>query len=150
MPLMHSLNTTVFQANKNYTGEIVFVDDGSGDDSFAELRQTQREFPALVTIIKLTRNFGQGGALMAAYNHARGSCIVTMSADGQEPPGLVNDMLQAFFEESYEVVICARAGRDESGVHEMALERDNPILESLVIMITVIGPFPMVRLGIRP
>jgi dolichol-phosphate mannosyltransferase len=37
-----------------------------------------------------------------------------MSADGQEPPEMINDMLKAFFEESYEVVICAREGRDES------------------------------------
>jgi dolichol-phosphate mannosyltransferase len=111
---MQSLSTDVLAANPNYRGEIVFVDDGSGDGSLAELRQIQKEFPAEVTIIKLTRNFGQGGALMAGYNHTRGRCIVTMSADGQEPPELVNDMLRAFFDESYEVVICARAGRDES------------------------------------
>ena len=58
IPLMRSLKTTVFEANPNYSGEIIFVDDGSEDGSLQELRSIQAEFPALVTIIKLTRNFG--------------------------------------------------------------------------------------------
>jgi Glycosyltransferases involved in cell wall biogenesis len=111
---MQALKTAVFDANTNYRGEIIFVDDGSGDGSFGELQQIQRESPAIVTIIKLTRNFGQAGAVLAGYAHARGKCVITMAADGQEPPEMINDMLTAFFEENYEVVICARAGRDES------------------------------------
>jgi dolichol-phosphate mannosyltransferase len=114
IPLMQALKATVLDANPRYRGEVIFVDDGSGDGSLAELQQIQRESPTLVTIIKLTRNFGQGGALMAGYNQTKGKCIVTMSADGQEPPELVNDMLKAFFEEKNEVVICARESRDES------------------------------------
>jgi glycosyltransferase involved in cell wall biosynthesis len=113
-PLMQSLATTVIQRNPNYRGEIIFVDDGSGDGSLEELRQIQEDSPAPVTIIKLTRNFGQASALLAGYSHAKGNCIITMSADGQEPPAMINEMLQAFFEEDYEVVICARSGRDES------------------------------------
>jgi dolichol-phosphate mannosyltransferase len=113
-PLMHSLMSAVFQANASYTGEVIFVDDGSGDGSLAKLRQIQDHFPTIVTIIKLTRNFGQASALLAGYNHAQGKCVITMSADGQEPPEMINDMLKAFFEENYEVVICTRSGRDES------------------------------------
>jgi polyisoprenyl-phosphate glycosyltransferase len=114
IPLMRSLTAAVLQANPNHVGEIIFIDDGSGDGSFKELRHIQREFPVMVTIIKLTRNFGQAGALLAGYGHARGKCVITMSADGQEPPEMINEMLRAFFQENYEVVICARAGRDES------------------------------------
>lgn len=86
IPLMRSLQATVPTPNPHYGGEIIFVDDGSGDDSFRELKSIQAEFPALVTFIKLTRNFGQGDALLAGYNHSKGRCIVTISADGQEPP----------------------------------------------------------------
>jgi polyisoprenyl-phosphate glycosyltransferase len=114
VPLVRSLTAAVLQANPKHLGEIIFVDDGSGDGSFDELRNIQKEFPALITIVKLTRNFGQAGALLAGYAHAKGKCVVTMSADGQEPPEMVNEMLRAFFQEDYEVVICARAGRDES------------------------------------
>jgi len=111
---MESLETAVLQANPNYLAEIIFVDDGSGDGSLHELQLIQSRCPGIVTIIKLTRNFGQAGALLAGYRHATGKCVITMSADGQEPPEMVNEMLKAFFDEKYEVVICARAGRDES------------------------------------
>jgi glycosyltransferase involved in cell wall biosynthesis len=111
---MRSVAATVFQANPGYVGEVIFVDDGSEDGSFEELRRMQKEFPAIVTVIKLTRNFGQANALLAGYNHARGRCVISMAADGQDSPEMINEMLKAFFQENYEVVICARSGRDES------------------------------------
>lgn len=114
VPLMQSLDAAILESNPGYIAEIIFIDDGSGDGSFAELQSIQGHYPNVVTIIKLTRNFGQASALLAGYKHASGKCIITMSADGQEPPEMVNDMLKAFFDEKYEVVICARAGRDES------------------------------------
>lgn len=114
IPLMRSLQTAVLEANPDYKGEIIFVDDGSGDGSLQELRSIQAEFPTTVTIIKLTRNFGQASALLAGYGYAKGKCVITMSADGQDPPEMINDMLKAFFEENYEIVICTRLGRDES------------------------------------
>lgn len=78
MPLMRSLQTIMFDAKPNYRGETILVDDGSGDGSLKELRLIQVEFPAVVTIIRLTRNFGQAGALLAGYGHARGKCVVTL------------------------------------------------------------------------
>ena len=114
IPLAKSLATIVFANNPNYKPEIIFVDDGSGDASLAELIEIQEESPEIITIIKLTRNFGQVGASLAGFEYAQGRCVITMAADGQEPPEMVNEMLKAFFEENYEVVICARAGRDES------------------------------------
>jgi len=114
IPLMRSLAKEVFDANTNYNGEVIFVDDGSGDGSLQELRSIQTEFPAIVTVIKLARNFGQAGALLAGYSYAKGDCVITMSADGQEPAEKVSEMLKVFFEENYEIVICARAIREES------------------------------------
>ena len=114
IPLTRSLHESVVQKNADLTGEIVFVDDGSGDGSLAELLLLREEFTSLIRIVKLTRNFGQAAALLAGYKHVRGKCVITMSADGQEPPELINEMLEAFFQEEYEIVICARAGRDES------------------------------------
>jgi dolichol-phosphate mannosyltransferase len=112
--LMRSLAATVLARNSHYRGEIIFVDDGSEDESLAELLDIQKEFPDVVTIIKLTRNFGQGAAAAAGYQQAKGKCVVTMSADGQDPPEMINEMLRAFFNEAYEIVICTRARREES------------------------------------
>jgi dolichol-phosphate mannosyltransferase len=113
-PLMQSLDTNVLRANPQYQPEIIFVDDGSGDRSFLELKEIQARYPLIVTIIKLTRNFGQGAAMLAGWRQAKGKCLITMSADGQEPTEKINDMLKGFFEEAYDIVICARRGRDES------------------------------------
>jgi dolichol-phosphate mannosyltransferase len=113
-PLVESLDRAVFQSNPGYTPEIIFIDDGSGDGSLAELRQIQNDFPDTVTVIKLTRNFGQNNATLAGYYHAKGKCVITMAADGQEPPEMINQMLVAFFDEHYELVICKRTGRNES------------------------------------
>ncbi len=94
--------------------EFVFVDDGSRDGSLAELRAIQAEYPELVTIVALTRNFGQPAARLAGLRQARGELIVSMSADGQDPPGLVNDMIAAHRDQGHEIVACMRQGRDES------------------------------------
>jgi glycosyltransferase involved in cell wall biosynthesis len=113
-PLVQALYDSVFNANPNRTGEIVFIDDGSGDGSLKELLEMQAKFPEIISIIKLTRNFGQGGASLAGYEHARGKCVITMAADGQEPPEVINQMLKGFFEENFDVVVAMRASRDES------------------------------------
>jgi glycosyltransferase involved in cell wall biosynthesis len=95
-------------------GEIIFVDDGSGDGSLEELLCLRSKDPQRIKVIKLTRNFGQVNALFAGFSHAQGRCVVAISADGQDPPALINQMLKAIFEENYEIVACAREGRDES------------------------------------
>ena len=111
---VQSLKTEVVEANPGKTFELVFVDDGSGDRSLEVLLELQRQNPRLIRVIKLTRNFGQVSAQWCGYSHARGAIVVSMSADGQDPARLVNDMLAAHWTEGYEVVICTRLERDES------------------------------------
>jgi len=110
----NELKERVIDANHGYTAEIVFVDDGSGDGSLNELLRLREQNPGLVKIVKFTRNFGQVNALMAGFVHARGRCVVAMSADGQDPVELINEMIKGHFREHYEVVICHRDERDES------------------------------------
>lgn len=113
-PLMESLKREVIDGNPTHRGEIVFVDDGSSDGSFEELQRIQKSFLEPIRVVRLTRNFGQANALFAGYSYARGKCVITMSADGQDPPDLINEMLKAFYDETFEVVICGRSNRDES------------------------------------
>jgi dolichol-phosphate mannosyltransferase len=149
IPLMRSLETTVLQANANHVGEIIFIDDGSGDGSLRELRSIQQDFPAVVRVIKLTRNFGQIGATLAGYSHARGRCVITLSADGQDPPELINDMLRAFFEEDYEIVICARAGRDESIYRSLTSRLFYYLMRRLIFKNMPLGGFDVWLMGRR-
>ncbi len=65
--------------------EIVVIDDGSTDDTFALLGGIQRQDPR-VRVIRFRRNFGQTAAFAAGFKHARGSFIVTSDGDGQNDP----------------------------------------------------------------
>jgi glycosyltransferase involved in cell wall biosynthesis len=149
VPFMESLDRVVLQANPNYVAEIIFIDDGSGDGSFAELQLIQSRYPGVVTIIKLTRNFGQIGATLAGYDRSRGRCVITMSADGQDPPELINDMLREFFEENHEVVICARAGRDESIYRNLTSRLFYYVMRRLTFKNMPTGGFDVWLLGRR-
>src|SRR3982751_6276729 len=65
--------------------EIIVVDDGSTDESFAILSRLQAADPRL-RVIRFRRNFGQTAAFAAGFAHARGRLIVTSDGDGQDDP----------------------------------------------------------------
>ncbi|MBN1451812.1 MAG: glycosyltransferase family 2 protein, partial [Anaerolineales bacterium] len=109
-----ALSKEVIGQNPELTCKIIFVDDGSEDGSLDELLELRASFPDLITVVKLTRNFGQVSAVMAGLSLAPGKCTIILSADNQDPAGLINQMLKAYFEETYDIVICTRKGRDES------------------------------------
>jgi polyisoprenyl-phosphate glycosyltransferase len=104
----------VIERNPGKKCEIIFVDDGSGDNSFDELMQIRNEHPDIVKIIKFIRNFGQLNAIMAGYKLARGKCVISISADLQDPPELINDMIDYHFNKGFQIVVCSRESRDES------------------------------------
>jgi len=103
----------VFNKNPQLTHEIIFVDDGSGDNSLKELLEIKAECPDKVTVIKLARNFGQPSARLAGYEQAKGKCAIHVSADLQDPPELMNEMLRYHFEEDYDIVIAVRTNRND-------------------------------------
>ena len=111
---MEQIKDSVISKNTELTCEVIFVDDGSEDNSLDELIEIYEANTSIVKIIKLTRNFGQAHALMAGFEYAKGKCAVAISADGQDPVDLINQMLKGHFEDSFEIVICVRKGRDES------------------------------------
>lgn len=92
--------------------EFIFVDDGSKDGSYNELLKI-KECNDKISIIKLTRNFGQVAAIYAGYKLATGDIIVTLSADLQDPPELIINMIHAYENKEGEIVICSRIDRDE-------------------------------------
>ena len=109
-----ALEEKVININTDKSCEIIFVDDGSGDNSFNELMEIRNENPHLVKVIKFVRNFGQLQAVIAGYKIARGKCVISISADLQDPPEMINDMLNYHFNEGYPIVVCSRESRDES------------------------------------
>jgi undecaprenyl-phosphate 4-deoxy-4-formamido-L-arabinose transferase len=66
--------------------EVVFVDDGSRDRSVAMLREQHAARPDVTRVVVLNGNFGQHMAILAAFQHTTGDCVVTLDADLQNPP----------------------------------------------------------------
>jgi dolichol-phosphate mannosyltransferase len=91
--------------------EFIFVDDGSADDSFQKMEELVRR-DTRVKAIKLARNFGSDSASAAGIAHSRGDAVVALSADLQDPPELIIDMLKKW-REGYRIVLAARAERED-------------------------------------
>lgn len=91
--------------------EFIFVDDGSGDESFAVLKKLAASEPRM-KVAKLSRNFGSNPAIMAGLSLAQGDAVAAIAADLQDPPALLNDMI-ACWREDHMVVIAARRGRGD-------------------------------------
>lgn len=112
--IFETIKEKVIENQKDKSCEVIFVDDGSRDNSFMELLELKNNYPDIIKLVKFVRNFGQLQAIMAGYKIAQGKCIVTISADMQDPPELINDMLDHHFIDGYKVVVCSRESRDES------------------------------------
>jgi glycosyltransferase involved in cell wall biosynthesis len=93
--------------------ELVFVDDGSGDDSLSVLRSFQAQDPDRIRIVKLTRNFGSMAAILAGLTIARGDCVGMIAADLQDPPELFLEMV-AHWRAGSKAVFAVRADREDS------------------------------------
>lgn len=89
--------------------EVVFVDDGSVDESPTILLGIAERNPR-VRVLRFSRNFGHQAAVTAGIEHARGRAVVIIDADLQDPPEVIPDLL-AKWREGYEVVSAVRAER---------------------------------------
>ncbi|SES29445.1 dolichol-phosphate mannosyltransferase [Butyrivibrio fibrisolvens] len=94
--------------------EIVFVDDGSGDNSW-EIMNKIRERDKNVVCTRLSRNFGEHAALLAGLSVCTGDCAVTKQADLQEDSTLILDMYESW-KRGNKVVLAIRRSRDEGAV----------------------------------
>jgi polyisoprenyl-phosphate glycosyltransferase len=86
--------------------EIICVDDGSTDNTFAVIFDAASKNDR-IKYIKLSRNFGHQAALRAGLSHSSGDCVISMDADMQHPVRLIPQMLEKW-REGYEVVLTLR------------------------------------------
>ncbi len=84
--------------------EVVFVEDGSPDDSWRTLETLRKQRPERVKAVQLMRNYGQHNALMCGFRHTRGDTIVTMDDDLQNPPEEIPKLLNAMIGSDYDLV----------------------------------------------
>ena len=95
------------QINESY--EIVFINDGSKDNTLNVLLNAKQNFKN-IRIINFSRNFGKEAALTAGLDKARGEAAIPIDVDLQDPPELIKELV-AKWREGYDVVLAKRADR---------------------------------------
>lgn len=112
MDLYNDMKDKIFDKLGEY--ELVFVDDGSGDNSWEIMNQI-RDMDENVRLVKLSRNFGEHAALLAGLSVCTGDCAVTKQADLQEDSSLILEMYDSW-KKGNKVVLAIRRSRDESKI----------------------------------
>lgn len=94
----------------DYCFEIIYVDDGSTDNTLQTIRKFSKEQEA-VKYISFSRNFGKEAAMYAGFCNATGDYVAVMDADLQDPPALLPDMLKILESGEYDSVATRRVSR---------------------------------------
>jgi glycosyltransferase involved in cell wall biosynthesis len=111
--LYNELTTTLVAGGRSY--EIIIIDDGSTDDTFAKLAALQARDPHL-RVIRFRRNFGQTAAFAAGFAFARGRLVVTADGDRQNDPADIQQMADKLEREGLDIVCGWRRDRKDKMV----------------------------------
>lgn len=106
-PFLRRIEEILTQINEPY--EIVFINDGSRDNTLNVLLNAKQNFKN-IRIINFSRNFGKEAALTAGLDKARGETAIPIDVDLQDPPELIKELV-ARWREGYDVVLAKRADR---------------------------------------
>src|SRR6266567_3470767 len=100
-PLYDKLSSQLSTLGQSY--EVIFVDDGSTDKTFLELKKLHAEHSGIVRVVRFRKNFGKTPALVAGFSRCRGEIIFTMDGDLQDDPEEIPNFL-AKLDEGYDLV----------------------------------------------
>jgi glycosyltransferase involved in cell wall biosynthesis len=99
------------QSKRGLSVEVVYVDDGSSDDT-SQIAKSLPALPLDVQVVTLSRNFGKEAALLAGLDHARLGAVMFMDGDGQHSPNLIETLVSRWLDDDYDVVYTAKAHRE--------------------------------------
>ena len=97
------IQAAVTPLSSTYKFEIIFINDGSRDNTLT-LLQSLKSDVATIHVINLSRNFGKESAMTAGLDLAKGDAVIILDADLQDPPELIKDLIEIWNKESADVV----------------------------------------------
>lgn len=106
----NALGDVITDLNANYQFEVMYIDDGSTDETLSVIQQLQSKHD-YVRYISFSRNFGKEAAMYAGFSNIDGDYIAVMDADMQDPPALLPDMLRILETGEYDSVATRRVNR---------------------------------------
>lgn len=110
-----TLNTELELCKKKFEHtkfEVIFVNDGSTDQTKQVIENIQKNNPELVGFIEFSRNFGKEAALTAGIKNARGDLLIPIDADLQHPPAVIKQLIERYNRGGVDMVIAKRANRE--------------------------------------
>ncbi len=109
-PLCNELHEALSTLKDEY--EIIFVDDGSQDETWQKLKEQTQNIPH-IRLIQLRRNFGQTAAMSAGFHHSKGDIVVTLDGDLQNDPHDIPTLLEHIEKTQADVVSGWRKDRKD-------------------------------------
>lgn len=110
--ILHKTMSRLLDSHPEYTYEMIFVNDGSKDDSFTLLSALQKKDERIV-LIDFARNFGHQLAVTAGLDYASGDAVIIMDSDMQDPPAVSFELIKKW-EGGYDVVYAQRRSRKDT------------------------------------
>ena len=109
LPMLYERLTKLMNQLPNYNFEVLFVNDGSKDDSL-NIIMNLRSKDSRICYVNLSRNFGKETAMIAGLDYSKGDAVVIIDADLQDPPELIPEMIK-YWEEGYDDIFAKRRSR---------------------------------------
>ena len=130
LPYLYERLQKLMETIKNYEFEILFVNDGSKDNTIKLIKE-YREKDNRISYVDFSRNFGKETAMIAGLDYAKGDCVIFMDADLQDPPELIPELIK-YWEEGYDDVYAKRSSRKgETWLKKLTSKMYYRVLQSL-------------------
>ena len=113
------------------TYEVIFVDDGSTDGSYAVLQRLHGQYTGIIRVVRFSRNYGKSAALSVGIEKAEGDVIITMDADLQDDPAAIPGMLKKL-DKGYDLVSGWKKKRHDSPVFTLPSKLWNMVTSLIV------------------
>ena len=134
-------NEKLFPSDVSF--EYVMVDDGSRDNTLAELKRFREQYPSKVKVIKLAGNVGSYNAILAGMKYATGDCCTVIAADLQDPPELIPKMYD-YWVKGIKLVMANRQDREDPALQKLLSRTYHHLVRRLAIKNIPTGGFDFV------